>query len=139
MRRRLTLFSTVFATAIMMFAAQSLEYRGLEYMTWAGALAIAAIVGTACFAVLAARMFRHVSALEIVLVTCSLAVLPFLIEWLLRLNGTQLNVHGFAILGFFVYGLGSELLAIALIIAVVVRALMHLKRRKATDTGGIPA
>ena len=136
MRRRLTLLSTVFATAIMMFAAPSLEYRGPEYVTWAGLLAIAAIVGTACSTVLATRMLRHVSAPEMVLTACSIAGCPFL--WLLTVNHTQLNVHGFAILGFLVYGLGSELLAIALVIAVVVRALIHLKRRNARDTG-LPA
>lgn len=119
----------------MMFAAQSLEYLGLEFMTLAGVLAITAIIGCVCFAILAARMFRHVSALEIVMIACSIAGLPFLVDWLLRLNDTQLNVHGFAILGFFVYGLGSELVAIALVIAVVIRAVIRPKRRKATDTG----
>jgi hypothetical protein len=131
MRRRLLLFSVLLGTAVSMFLAGSLEYRGLEYVARAGALALAAVVGNLVFAVLAVWAFRHFSTLDVVLAACCTAGLPFLVQWLLRLNGTQLNVHGGGvILGFFAYGLGSELCAVALLIAVVVRSTVRLMKRK---------
>jgi hypothetical protein len=131
MRRRLTFLSVVFGTAAIMFLAQSVEYRGLEYMELADALAVAGVAGSVISMVLAARTFRHVGALDVMLAARCTAGLPFLVDWLLRLNGTELNVHGFAILGYLIYGLGSESCAIALLIAVAVRTAVRLKRRAA--------
>ncbi len=121
----------MFGTAVSIFVAQRIEYLGLEYMNFAGALALGAVVGTTVLAILAVRMFMHAGAVAVALAAGCFAGLPFLIDWLLRLNGTQLNVHGFAILGYFVYLLGSEACAIGLVIALVVRSAMRWKSRHA--------
>jgi hypothetical protein len=136
MRRRLLLFSVMFGTAASMFLAGSFEYRGLEYMPLVGALVLAAVVGTLVFAVLAVWAFLNIGTLDVLLAACCTAGLPFLVEWLLRLNETQLNLHGgYAVLGFLAYGLGSELCAIALLIAVVVRSSVRLMKRKSAQEG----
>ncbi len=121
----------MFGTAVLMFVAQRIEYLGFEYMNFASALALGAVVGTVALAMLAVRMFMHAGAVEVALASGCLAGLPFLIDWLLRLNGTQLNVHGFAILGYFVYLFGSEACAIGLVIALAVRSAFRWKGRHA--------
>jgi hypothetical protein len=114
-----------------MFLAQSVEYAGLEYMNVAAALAFGTAIGTVVSVVLAVRLFRRVGALGVALASGCLAGLPFLIDWLLRINHTQLNVHGSAILGYFVYAFGSEACAIGLLSAVALRTFMRSKSRRA--------
>lgn len=113
-----------------MFLAQRVEYLGLEYMKFAGALALGAVIGTVVLVVLAIRVFRHSGALDAVLAVGCLAASPFLVEWLLRINGTELNIHGVAILGYFLWALGSEICAAGILIALVVRTAMRWKSRR---------
>lgn len=114
-----------------MFVAQQIEYLGLEYMMFAGLMTLGAVIGTIVLVILAVRMFRGAGAAEVVLASSCLAGLPFLVAWLLRLNGTQLNVHGFAILGYFIYLCGSEACSIGLVIALAVRSAIRWKSRQA--------
>jgi hypothetical protein len=120
----------VFGTAAIALLAQTIEYRGLAYMNVAGALALATVVGTVVSVALAVGIFKDGDPLDVVLGSCCIAGLPFLVSWLLTMNGTQLNVHGYAIFGYFVYLFGSEVCAIGLLIAVPVRAIVRSKRRR---------
>jgi hypothetical protein len=120
-------FSALFGSAALIFLSQSIEYAGAEYMQFAGFLALTGGIGTVALLTLAIRMFKHVGDGDVVLAMLCCAGLPFIVDWLLRINGTQVNVHGFAILGFFIYGLGSWACAIGLLIAMAVRS----KRRQA--------
>lgn len=131
--RRVSFLSTVLGTAGLMFLAQSVEYAGLEYLKLSGALAVGVGVGTVLFMALAVRMFRHVGTFEMVLAGGCVAGFPFLVDRLLKVNGTQLNVHGNAILGYFIYAFGSEACAAGMIIAVGVRTFMRLKSRPAIN------
>jgi hypothetical protein len=63
----------------------------------------------------------------VVLGSCCLAALPFMVGWLLGINGTPTNVHGFAMLGWIVYAPGSVLCAIGLLIATAIRTVMRSK------------
>jgi hypothetical protein len=131
MSRRVGFLSAVVGTAGLMFLAQSVEYAGLGYMKLSGALAFGVGGGTVLFMVLAVRLFRHVGMLEMVLAGACIAGLPFLVDRLLKVNGTQLNVHGNAILGYFIYVFGSVACAVGIIVAVGVRTFMRLKTRHA--------
>ncbi|HTA47530.1 MAG TPA: hypothetical protein VK789_34050 [Bryobacteraceae bacterium] len=112
----------------MIFLSQSIEYAGAEYMKFAGLLALGGGLGTIAALILAARMFKHVGDGDVGLAICCCAGLPFAVGWLLSINGTQVNVHGFAILGLIFYALGCWACVIALIIAMAVRSR---KRREA--------
>jgi len=105
-----------------------MEYRGRTYREFAGALAFIAVAGTIVMVTLAVRGFKDASALDVVLTSCCIAALPFVVDWLLRVNGTQLNVHGFAVLGYVIYAFGSEACAIGLFTATAVRAMRSEKR-----------
>ena len=129
MSNRSGFFVAVFGVALVIFLAQSTEYRGADYMAVAGYVALAGGLGTLALLILAVRMFKTAETGGVVLSACVCAALPFVVTWLLSVNGTQLNVHGFAILGFFIYALGSCLCAIGLLIAAAVRASTRSKRR----------
>lgn len=129
MSNRSGFFVAVFGVAVIIFLAQSTEYRGADYMAVAGYVALAGGLGTLASLILAVRMFKTAATAGVVLSACVCAALPFVVAWLLSVNGTQLNVHGFAILGFFIYALGSCLCAIGLLIAAAVRASTRSKRR----------
>ena len=119
--RTVTAFSTVLATAALMFFAQSTEYRGQQYARIAFVLTIAGIVGTIGFIALAIRMFTRAGGAAVLAACFSIAALPFIVDWLLRRNGTQLKIHGAAIYGFFFYGFASEICAVTLFLALVMR------------------
>ncbi len=51
--------------------------------------------------------------------------MPFLVAKLLRLNGTELNVHGITILGFLVYAAISEMSVAAFLVAFIAREFRH--------------
>lgn len=120
-------FLVVFGAAVLIFLAQSTEYRGAEYMGTAGYMALAGGLGTLASVILAVRMFKKAEPGDVALAACVCAALPFVVEWALRINGTQLNVHGIAILGFFIFAVGSCPCAIALFIAMAVRATARSK------------
>ena len=125
------LMSAVLATAVLMFLAQVMEYAGLEYVKLAAGLALAATIGTFSFIALAIREFRSSSSsIEIILLAGLIGIMPFLLDRTLRLNGTQLNVHGIAMLGFLVYATVSELCGMGMLVALGIRSVVQARRSK---------
>ncbi len=111
----------MFANAVLIYLAQASEYRGLDYMNQAESLALAGALGTVLLVVLAVWNFRKSTASDSAPIIFFMAALPFIVGWLLENRGTQSNVHGAAIIGFLFYTLGSEVCALALLIALLVR------------------
>ena len=129
LKANLIFFSMLFGTAAIMFLTQRIEYAGYEHV--AGVLAYAVVLGTLTLTILAVRLFGRTAGLNLLLATGSMASLPFLVVRLLTINGTPLNVHGLAMLGWIAYGFGSEACAIGLLIAATVR-LVRSKRHRAS-------
>jgi hypothetical protein len=85
MTYRVVFLSLLIGTALCMFFASSIEYRGFEYMKPAGVLASAAAVGTLALITLAIWMFLRATSSYPVLEICCLAGMPFVVGW--RLSG----------------------------------------------------
>ncbi len=129
MSSRFGFWLAVFGAAVMIFLAESAEYRGVESMDAAVFMAAVGGIFTFALVILAIPMFRGATSGRALLAGCACGAMPLVIEWALRINGTQLNVHGVAILGFFLYALGSWCCAIGLLIATAVRAIARSRRK----------
>jgi hypothetical protein len=111
-----------FGAAVLVFLAQSIEYKDMDYDDYVQVLAGAAVILTVISTLLVAQDFKRMGVIEIAFAIACFAGLPFVAELLLKWNRTQLNVHGYAIFGYFLYLVASELCAIGLLIALAVRA-----------------
>src|SRR5258708_32691582 len=96
-------FLVVFGTAVTMYVAQSLQYRGPGQTTFTGILAFTVAVGTVASVLLAAKMIDQDSIPGVLLAICSIAALPLVVGWLLSISNMPVNAHGIAVLGFFTY------------------------------------
>jgi hypothetical protein len=117
-------------TAAIVFKAQSSEYRGLEHLKLAGRLVGLGIVGTGVFVFLAFKLRKLGGNLGIVLSGCLVVALPFLVDWLLTLNGTPGNIHGIAILGYMIFTLGSWISGAVLLVTALVRTVAQRRNAR---------
>ena len=108
-------------TALLLFAAQALEYTG-ELSAAIGLTALS-VCGTMGFMFCAVNAFGESRSSDVVPTAFAIAVLPFVVGLLLDRIGDEPNVHGAAFLGILFNGLFSELTAIGLLISLAVRTL----------------
>jgi hypothetical protein len=64
---------------------------------------------------------------------CLVGALPFLVDWLLTLNGTPGNVHGIAILGYMIFTLGSWISPGVLLGTAFARAIMRFRKQASSE------
>src|SRR6266849_5426576 len=124
MSGRLT-FLVVFGSAATVFLAQTLGYRGYEYMTFVSVLSFAGAIGIVASALMTAKLIDLSGIVNAVFAISSLVGLPLLVDYLV-----PANVHGPAFLGFIVYFYGSEAAGIGLLIALVVRIFTRHRLRR---------
>jgi hypothetical protein len=129
--RRTSFYVALLGTAMVMFLTERVEYAGLEYLQIAGALTACTVAGTAALLLLAVFVFLYAGASEVLLACGCIATCPFLVAWLLYICGTELNMNGYAMFGYFAYLFGSELCAIGLLVAVAIRTFLRLKASRA--------
>ena len=112
--------------------AQRIEYTSMESEASAAIWTLASIFASVSLPIVAFRAFQAVSLIDVALASFAMASLPFTVDWLLKVNQTELNVHlGPAMLGFFVYGCISLVSAVIFLIAAVARSLRRRRRHNA--------
>ena len=122
------LLATV-GTALLMFAAQAIEYADYKYEPLSAGLALAGFLGTGALTVLTIRAFRIAPPSGLAVVACLIGLMPFVLRETLRVSGTQLNVHGVGGTIILVYGWGSLLCCLSMLVGVTIRMIRAKARR----------
>lgn len=117
----------VVLSSVLMFAAQAAEYSWLEHMTLAAGLAVVALLITFTTLGFAITIFRNSTASRLLTLAFLFAIVPFVVDWTLRANQTQLNVHGLAMLGFLGYAALCELGCVSMVAAVIAKAVRRAR------------
>jgi hypothetical protein len=118
---RIPFAMTWLVTAVLILVAGAIEYAGYRFLATAEVLTLCSAVGTLALTVLAFRAFWKARASETVAAALGLACSPFVLGWVLSLNGTEPNIHGAAIGGLYFYALVSEVTAVILLFSSIVR------------------
>ena len=122
------LLATVGA-AVLMFAAQAVEYTDYKYQRLSAGLAFAGFLVTFVLTVLIIRAFRVAQPIGLAVVACLIGLMPFVLWEALRVNRTQLNVHGVGGTIILVYGWGSLLCCLSMLVGVTIRMIRAKARR----------
>jgi hypothetical protein len=121
----LTLLLIISGIGLGVVAAQWLEYQGLGYMKAATVLAVICSLASLAFLACTAVALRNRVIRYSVLAACGVAAAPFLVQWALQRIGTEINLSGYAIWGFFLFTSSAYLAAAALLIGAAVRAVVR--------------
>jgi hypothetical protein len=119
-------WATLLATALFVFISVNSAGDGYDHppLITIGS-PLAATIGFPISVVIGVRLFQKFPFWKVFLAAACMAALPVVVMYLLQASQTPPNVHGQAFIGVFLYVVVSELTAVCLLMAALIRKIAH--------------
>ncbi|WP_263355939.1 hypothetical protein [Acidicapsa ligni] len=125
MSRQGRLYLALAIASLLMLTVSPLEYISYKFMSTASFIALAGLISIVVACVLAFRNFHREESPANIANLFFIAALPIALGVVLTLIHKEPNVHGISLPAFLLYTAISEICALALLIALIIRAIRN--------------